>query len=86
MFAAFFCRSHQGNCFAQPFDDEQGGECGDDDDEDEDDDMVDGNVAYASCDLVGAYAKVGGVGLAGESIAWLFSVRFFVLCVGWLVD
>lgn len=51
--------SYQGNCFGQPFDDEEGGEGGDDDDED-DDDMVDGNVAYASCDLVGAYAKVSG--------------------------
>ena len=34
--------------------------------------MVDGNVAYASCDLVGAYAKVGWVGLVGELVVWLF--------------
>lgn len=45
----------KGACFGQAFEDGEGG--GDDDDE-EDEDTVDGNVAYASCDLVGAFAKV----------------------------
>lgn len=38
------------------FDDGGGGE---DDEEDDDEDTADGNVAYAACDLVGAFAKVG---------------------------
>lgn len=44
----------QGNCFGQVFD----GEEAEDDEDDEDDDTADGNVAYAACDLVGAFAKV----------------------------
>ncbi|CAM9475281.1 unnamed protein product, partial [Hapterophycus canaliculatus] len=46
----------KGNCFGQVFDDGEGGE----DDEEDDEDTADGNVAYASCDLVGAFAKVIG--------------------------
>lgn len=49
------CSCEKGACFGQAFEDGEGG--GDDDDE-EDEDTVDGNVAYASCDLVGAFAKV----------------------------
>ncbi|CAM9255040.1 unnamed protein product [Laminaria digitata] len=64
----------KGNCFGQPFDEEQAGEGGDDDDEDEDDDMVDGNVAYASCDLVGAYAKVIGPSFSESFDVFLPSV------------
>lgn len=37
-------------------DDVNGQAAGDEDEEE--DDTVDGNVAYASCDLVGAFAKV----------------------------
>lgn len=84
---------NQGNCFAQPFDDEQRGEGGDDDDEDEDDDMVDGNVAYASCDLVGAYAKVSWLGWFRWVVNWLVIFGVFVsisklvfLLVGLLID
>lgn len=34
------------------------GEGGEDDEDEDDEDTADGNVAYASCDLVGAFAKV----------------------------
>eukprot|EP00903_Cladosiphon_okamuranus_P009337 g8905.t1 len=47
----------KGQCFSQEFEDEEGGEV---DEDDEDEDTADGNVAYASCDLVGAFAKVIG--------------------------
>ncbi|CAN0564485.1 unnamed protein product, partial [Ectocarpus sp. 12 AP-2014] len=36
----------------------------DDDEEDDDEDTADGNVAYAACDLVGAFAKVIGPSFA----------------------
>lgn len=51
----------KGPCFGPVFDDDgaEGGADEQAEDEEEDDDTVDGNVAYASCDLVGAFAKVG---------------------------
>ncbi|CAM9940163.1 unnamed protein product, partial [Ectocarpus sp. 12 AP-2014] len=51
----------KGNCFGQLFEDGGGG---DDDEEDDDEDTADGNVAYAACDLVGAFAKVIGPSFA----------------------
>lgn len=47
----------QGPCFRPGMVDDAG--VGDEED-DEDDDTIDGNVANASCDLVGAFAKVSG--------------------------
>ncbi|CAM9175169.1 unnamed protein product [Pylaiella littoralis] len=60
----------KGNCFGQVFD----GEEAEDDEDDEDDDTADGNVAYAACDLVGAFAKVIGPSFSESFDVFLPSV------------
>lgn len=53
------CCGTQGDCFQESFeDDDEAGEA----DGDDDDETPDGNVAYACCDLIGAFAKVTSFG------------------------
>ncbi|CAM9783964.1 unnamed protein product [Ascophyllum nodosum] len=66
----------KGACFKQDFEDEdeENRTGGVDDEDEEDDDTVDGNVAYASCDLVGAFAKVIGPSFSESFDGFLPSV------------
>ncbi|CAM9930356.1 unnamed protein product, partial [Sphacelaria rigidula] len=61
----------QGPCFRPGMVDDAG--VGDEED-DEDDDTIDGNVANASCDLVGAFAKVFGPSFTDSFDVFLPSV------------
>lgn len=68
----------QAACFAETFDDGEGGQ----DDDEDDEDSADGNVAYAACDLVGAFAKVGGhysCSVCFGRVQWHILSRFWLV-------